>query len=380
MNFFPGDNDQSLPSSFSTARSQRSMLNNDPDADDDPIFSTTRRRSESEQSQVFESAAAHPLDPIQYEPSYSDPSIWDVGLSIPPMISASQDPAIYSNSRPMSSASSNALSASYGPIDSPPLSPISNMGPSQATHRPRRPKSGIPCRRLSFPSIRSRRFSGAGMAAASLNSAVGSYKEYLPKKVRSAGEDFHEDGLDKPPSNGVLTRPYKQPRSKPSDLQTLISSKKAPIATTTSKVPLSGGIICQLGSERLVDPIVSTDPDGVVWMDFEYKRKKDRFRYRIRIGDLEADVPLGALLPEFKKQNCIYPHAMVPKEDYVGHRQAYEMTCNDLGWRLAYLNPQIQGQRGLIQRAVDSYRNSSSDVSLRSRRARKLYKEASFEI
>lgn len=55
------------------------------------------------------------------------------------------------------------------------------------------------------------------------------------------------------------------------------------------------------------------------------------------------------------------------KDQYNGNRWAYETECNILGWKLAWLNQEeIAGKRGLIQRAVDSYRNRYP--SMRSRR------------
>lgn len=63
----------------------------------------------------------------------------------------------------------------------------------------------------------------------------------------------------------------------------------------------------------------------------------------------------------------VYPRANLPKETYKGNRWTYETECNDLGWKLAWLNKfEIAGKRGLIQRAVDSYRNRYP--SMRSRR------------
>lgn len=63
----------------------------------------------------------------------------------------------------------------------------------------------------------------------------------------------------------------------------------------------------------------------------------------------------------------VYPRANLPKEEYKGNRWAYETECNVLGWKLAWLNAsEISGKRGLIQRAVDSYRNRYP--SMRSRR------------
>lgn len=63
----------------------------------------------------------------------------------------------------------------------------------------------------------------------------------------------------------------------------------------------------------------------------------------------------------------VYPRANLPRDEYKGNRWAYETECNTLGWKLAHLNStEIAGKRGLIQRAVDSYRNRYP--SMRSRR------------
>ncbi|CAG8451121.1 3399_t:CDS:2 [Ambispora gerdemannii] len=56
--------------------------------------------------------------------------------------------------------------------------------------------------------------------------------------------------------------------------------------------------------------------------------------------------------------NCVYPRAFCSPELYKGNRWVYETQCNVLGWMLAYLNPEeMSGKRGLIQRAVDTFRN-----------------------
>lgn len=112
------------------------------------------------------------------------------------------------------------------------------------------------------------------------------------------------------------------------------------------------------------------DAEGVKWMTFEYTRDRLAWTYNIRC-DIDS-VDESSLSKRFKEENCVYPKAMVPPEEYKGHRQRYETICNELGWRLSYLNPELMRRRGLIQRAVDSYRNSSRDISSRSRRARRL--------
>lgn len=94
--------------------------------------------------------------------------------------------------------------------------------------------------------------------------------------------------------------------------------------------------------------------------------------YTIRC-DVES-VNVDQLSPDFKNENCVYPRACCGKDQYRGNRLAYETECNTVGWALAELNPCLRGKRGLIQRAVDSWRNSNQDPRLRSRRVRRMAK------
>ncbi|KAG0178924.1 telomere binding protein [Apophysomyces sp. BC1021] len=99
-------------------------------------------------------------------------------------------------------------------------------------------------------------------------------------------------------------------------------------------------------------------------ISFTYSHHRTLQRYSIRT-DLHS-APPESMGKAFKDENCIYPRANVPQEAYKGNRWAYETECNVLGWQLAWLNPEIAGRRGLIQRAVDSYRNHHP--TMRSRR------------
>ncbi|KAL9537915.1 hypothetical protein MBANPS3_011352 [Mucor bainieri] len=105
--------------------------------------------------------------------------------------------------------------------------------------------------------------------------------------------------------------------------------------------------------------------DGVEWVSFVYSHHRVLRRYSIRTDVDQVD--LDILDDNFKSENCVYPRANIPREEYKGNRWAYETECNTLGWKLAHLNSsEIAGKRGLIQRAVDSYRNRYP--SMRSRR------------
>ncbi|TGZ76222.1 hypothetical protein EX30DRAFT_399424 [Ascodesmis nigricans] len=118
--------------------------------------------------------------------------------------------------------------------------------------------------------------------------------------------------------------------------------------------------------------VVRQDNNGVQWIMFEYSRDRVKMEYTIRC-DVES-VNVDQLSPEFKTENCVYPRACCTKEQYRGNRLVYETECNNVGWALAQLNPPLRGKRGLIQRAVDSWRNSNQDPRLRSRRVRRMAK------
>ncbi|KAL4788670.1 hypothetical protein BJX76DRAFT_3016 [Aspergillus varians] len=118
--------------------------------------------------------------------------------------------------------------------------------------------------------------------------------------------------------------------------------------------------------------VVRQDSNGVQWIAFEYSRDRVKMEYTIRC-DVES-VNVDDLSQEFKTENCVYPRACCSKDQYRGNRLVYETECNAVGWALADLNPALRGKRGLIQRAVDSWRNSNQDPRLRSRRVRRMAK------
>ncbi len=129
-------------------------------------------------------------------------------------------------------------------------------------------------------------------------------------------------------------------------------------------------------------PIPATEPiieknetTGEEWMTFEYSKNKVRTTFRLYCGNFEdLNSQESKLDQEFKNKNCVYPKAMCAESEYTGKRYRYEKECNMMGWQLAHLNADIRGHRGLIQRGVDSWRNTRSDEKLRSRRVRRITK------
>lgn len=159
----------------------------------------------------------------------------------------------------------------------------------------------------------------------------------------------------------------------------------APAATVATSAPISVSTVSHasptVGTSSSAAPgpipattplVVRQDSNGVQWIAFEYSRDRVKMEYTIRC-DVES-VNVDSLSPAFKTENCVYPRACCSKDQYKGNRLVYETECNAVGWALAQLNPALRGKRGLIQRAVDSWRNSNQDPRLRSRRVRRQNK------
>ncbi|RMZ78453.1 hypothetical protein DV737_g3863, partial [Chaetothyriales sp. CBS 132003] len=70
--------------------------------------------------------------------------------------------------------------------------------------------------------------------------------------------------------------------------------------------------------------VVRQDGNGVQWIAFEYSRDRVKMEYTIRC-DVES-VNIDTLSQEFKSENCVYPRACVPKEQYKGNRLASAST------------------------------------------------------
>jgi hypothetical protein len=100
--------------------------------------------------------------------------------------------------------------------------------------------------------------------------------------------------------------------------------------------------------------------DNIEWLVFTYSTKGHIQEYHVRadIDDLASD----EIPDDFKAENCVYPRALVPREAYIGNRWEYETSVNEIAWKLCWRNPGLLcGKRGLIQRAVDSYRNRTPE-------------------
>lgn len=134
--------------------------------------------------------------------------------------------------------------------------------------------------------------------------------------------------------------------------------------------------VSQYGPIRASPPdIILEEATGEQFLAFSYSTKHVVTRYLLRCPNIDLNEE-PEFPRDFLKENCVYPGAMGSEVEYKGKRRDYERSCNIIGWNLAYYNPQIRGCKGVIQRAVDSWRNTRSDPGIRSRRARKLLRRA----
>ncbi|KAI8377331.1 hypothetical protein BD560DRAFT_445359 [Blakeslea trispora] len=118
---------------------------------------------------------------------------------------------------------------------------------------------------------------------------------------------------------------------------------------------------------------VSKIINGIEFITFLYSHDRLVKEYTVRT-DVNS-INIDDIGMDFRIQNAIYPRANVDRSEYDGNRWDYETTCNQLGWKICWLNKdQLFGRRGLIQRAVDSYRNRHA--GMRSRRVARQEKVA----
>lgn len=94
---------------------------------------------------------------------------------------------------------------------------------------------------------------------------------------------------------------------------------------------------------------------NVPLVEFNYHNLNVVFRSDIENATLPSDI-------YFYHENCVYPGALKSKSEYAGSRWAYERECNKIAWEIVSMNPHIQGHKGVVQKAVNAVRNSSSDT------------------
>jgi len=280
----------------------------------------------------------------------------------------------YASSEPTDNmAAQTAISRQpYPPMQSSYQTPQSNS-PASAIHSPQtdahgRPLYGMPpmAQQMYYPQYQVPQQSPYAQPPqpsqhASMTSAPSMMLSHQQSQQQVSHQQQQSHQPSQPPPGIVDTKPQPPTLQRPPSVM-----GGPPSGPNTPSGPAPGPI------PATTPLVVRQDNNGVQWIAFEYSRDRVKMEYTIRC-DVES-VNVDELSQDFKSNNCVYPRACVGKDTYKGNRLHYESECNAVGWALAQLNPCLREKRGLIQRAVDSWRNSNQDVRLRSRRVRRQAK------
>lgn len=164
---------------------------------------------------------------------------------------------------------------------------------------------------------------------------------------------------------GLKKKKEKRKRKKPGEEPKKISNRK--IVNLPASQPY---VKIMDGEERLCFKYNTKVSESA--MNAMPKAELEESEFAVRF-DLES-VDITKLNEKFKADNCVYPRANIPYEMYMGNRWNYETECNRLAWQFVSLNPVLlYGKKGLIQRAVDSYRNIN-----KTRQGHKFYRDDTF--
>ncbi|KAJ1728544.1 hypothetical protein LPJ61_003984, partial [Coemansia biformis] len=115
-----------------------------------------------------------------------------------------------------------------------------------------------------------------------------------------------------------------------------------PLARTTSTPSLPSSTSAESAKCLLITAYVNS--------------KFARIRVYIDLGSIDA----VAVDRQFKNDHAVFPRALnAPRARYgsLQGRWEFELTCNELAWRLAWLNKaRLRGRKPLIQKCLDAYR------------------------
>lgn len=156
--------------------------------------------------------------------------------------------------------------------------------------------------------------------------------------------------VDRERMKSRLRKKEKRRKRRPADKNRVIGQQRKIVNLPASKP----NIRTIDGEERLCFKYNTRISDSALGQMPRSELDENEFCVRF---DLDS-IDLSKLSDTFKQDNCIYPRANVPHDLYCGNRWEYETECNKLAWQFVALNPVLlYGKKGLIQRAVDSYRN-----------------------
>ncbi|KAJ1962589.1 hypothetical protein GGI12_002563 [Dipsacomyces acuminosporus] len=156
---------------------------------------------------------------------------------------------------------------------------------------------------------------------------------------------------------GELARVQSLPR-----LDAVQGNRTAPSASINSGPGKHPGTSTLAGSASApatpAVPCASTSPEAAkcLVVNAYINSKFVRIRVYIDFGSIDE----SAANEQFKRDHAVFARALNAERSRYGNLQGrweFEMTCNELAWKLAWLNkPRLKGRKPLIQKCLDAYR------------------------
>jgi hypothetical protein len=200
-----------------------------------------------------------------------------------------------------------------------------------------------------FPEMRSRRV----MRQEKLVKGTLRRRSDRPSSLNYDSDSDSEDMMPSP----------KKPKRPPPQTSPVVSSRSPRVARNSPHVPAKRNV-----------PLEPQDPI----LTFDIIVRGNPVPVRIRT-DIDT-VSLDQLPQDFKHLNAVFPRANASTDTLGKTRIQEERTLNELGWKLCWLNPKLNGKKGLLQRALDAYRSKFSPMSLKPRRGKRAVEEVTARL
>ncbi|KAJ2451069.1 hypothetical protein EV183_003841 [Coemansia sp. RSA 2336] len=153
------------------------------------------------------------------------------------------------------------------------------------------------------------------------------------------------------------TAAEKRPRCEDDEMQLVTPPPTAEAAMEVQSSDASPLPMPRTASAPLVSSSAQSPQTAKCLLISAYVSNKfTRIRISIDLGTISA----AAVDQRFRREHAVFPRALnTPRSRYHGlrGRWEFELTCNELAWRLAWLNKsRLKGRKPLIQKCLDAYR------------------------
>ncbi|KAJ2262992.1 hypothetical protein GGI01_001100 [Coemansia sp. RSA 376] len=145
-----------------------------------------------------------------------------------------------------------------------------------------------------------------------------------------------------------------EPKSPASTADAATMPSKDAVSSAGASVALTAGT--RVSGPLQSGPSVASQHAKCLTINAYVNSKFSRIRINIDLGTVDS----AAADARFKKDHAVFPRALNASRSRYGALQGrweFELTCNELAWRLAWLNKaRLKGRKPLIQKCLDAYR------------------------